>query len=150
MIYADAQNDSNNYNLFKFQMAITVAHEIVHLLTGYLTGKKLPPTPPGVSLPSYGNTNSGESGRYWESQLLGGVVEFYEDKQDALGNKQSGIPYLMDDGRGSAPARLVSIDYVNEFLNSSKLPQPFHPTAKLSLVSRPTASIGRPIYHLNS
>jgi hypothetical protein len=37
-------------------MAITVAHEMVHLLTGYLIGKKLPLTPPGVSLASYGNT----------------------------------------------------------------------------------------------
>jgi hypothetical protein len=45
MIYAEVQNNSNNYNLFNFQMAIIIAHEMVHLLTVYPTGKKLPLTP---------------------------------------------------------------------------------------------------------
>jgi hypothetical protein len=46
MIAAEAQNHSSTYNLFKFQMAITTAHEIVHFLTGFLTGNKLPLTTP--------------------------------------------------------------------------------------------------------
>jgi hypothetical protein len=125
MIYAETQKNSNSYDLFKFQMIITVAHEILHLLTGYLTGKKLPGTPPSISLDSYGNTRTGESGRWWESKVLGGVVEFYEDKKDPLGNMQAGIPWLISGGRSSAEAKLVSMTYVNEFLRGSKLPQPF-------------------------
>jgi hypothetical protein len=126
MIYAETQNNtSNNNNLFKFQMAITIAHEILHHLTGYLTGKQQPGTPPSISLDSYGNTRSGESGRWWESKVLGGVVEFYEDKKDPLGNMQAGIPWLISGGRSSAEARLVSMSYVNEFLRGSKIPQPF-------------------------
>lgn len=69
-----SQGASHSYNMFKFQMAITVAHEVIHHLISYLTGKKQPHTPPGVSLASYGNTATGESGCYWESRLLGGVL----------------------------------------------------------------------------
>ncbi|XXG99471.1 hypothetical protein Hte_005810 [Hypoxylon texense] len=102
----------NNYDRFKFQMVITVAHEIVHLLTGFLTGTARPLTPPGVSL-----RTAGESGRYWESILLGGVVEIFEDGSDPLRERQAGLPYLIEDSENSAPAQLVSTTYITNFLN---------------------------------
>jgi len=123
MIHAESKN-SDSCNMFKFQMAITVAHEVNHFLIGFLTGRMKPPTPPGISLASYGNTSTGESGRHWERMLLGGVVEFYEEIQDPLGNMQAGTPYLIADGRGSAPAWLVSKTYINEFLSGSKFSHP--------------------------
>jgi hypothetical protein len=146
MIGAESQAGSHSYDMFRFQMAITVAHEIIHLLIGYLTGKKQPHTPPEVSLAPYGTMVTGESGRYWESLLLGGVVEFYEDSQDPLGNMQAGTPYLIADGRKSAPARLISTNYVNEFLSSSKLSL-VHPTPTRSPdpALRRTTSIGHSI-----
>ncbi|KAI6085743.1 hypothetical protein F4821DRAFT_239949 [Hypoxylon rubiginosum] len=107
----------DNYNRFKFQMAITVAHEMCHLLTGFLSGSARPPTPPGVSLDNYGDRLKGEAGRYWESILLGGVVEFWEDKNDPLKARQAGMPYIMEDSRSSVPARAVSPTYIHNFLN---------------------------------
>jgi hypothetical protein len=62
--------------LFKFQMVISVAHEILHFLTGFLTGNLKPSTPKGVTAEPYGQPRVGEAGRYWESKLLGGFVEF--------------------------------------------------------------------------
>lgn len=123
MIYVRHQPPNvtgDNYNCFKFQMAITIAHEIVHLLTGFLTGTARPYTPPGVSLGNYGNRNMGESGRYWESILLGGVVEFFEDGNDPLQERQAGRPYLIEDSRNNVPAQLVSTTYINNFLNGRK------------------------------
>ncbi|KAI1208355.1 uncharacterized protein F4807DRAFT_148849 [Annulohypoxylon truncatum] len=110
-----------NYSRFKFQMVISVAHEMVHLLVGYLTGSHSPPTPPGVTLTPFGNTVSGESGRYWESILLGGVVEFYQDRNDPLEARQAGVPWLIQDGRNNVSARMVSMDYINRFLNGNFL-----------------------------
>ncbi|KAI2464994.1 hypothetical protein F4781DRAFT_410821 [Annulohypoxylon bovei var. microspora] len=108
-----------NYSRFKFQMVISVAHEIVHLLVGYLTGTARPLTPPRLTLVAYGNDAVGESGRYWESILFGGVVEFYQDSNDTLQERQAGVPWLVQDGRNNVPARLVSMDYINNFLTGN-------------------------------
>lgn len=107
----------STYNRFKYQMVITLAHELIHCFTGYLTGTAKPLTPRTISLTPYGNRQSGESGRYWESVFLGGVVEFYQDSQDPLGSRQAGIPYLFDDGRGGSRARRISNSYIADFLN---------------------------------
>ncbi|KAI1077177.1 hypothetical protein F5B20DRAFT_583668 [Whalleya microplaca] len=109
----------DNYKLFKYQMGITIAHEIVHLLTGYLTGTARPLTPPRVSLTAYGKSKAGESGRYWESTMLGGVVEFWEDITDPLKERQAGKPYLIKDGRNNVPAKLISMNYINNLLHGN-------------------------------
>ncbi|KAI0892706.1 hypothetical protein F4806DRAFT_499820 [Annulohypoxylon nitens] len=107
----------DNYNKFKFQMVIAVVHEITHILTGYITGQAEPLTPPTVTLELYGDTRKGEAGRHWEGMLLGGVVEFYQDSKDPLGPRQAGIPWLIQDGRNNVVARMISMDYINNFLN---------------------------------
>ncbi|KAK3377449.1 hypothetical protein B0H63DRAFT_511730 [Podospora didyma] len=82
-----------NYLKFKFQMQISVAHEIVHFLTAFLTGSEARRslTPSGVSMRGFTSQPSsehpqgmGESGRYWEGLLLGGVAEFYHDPADPM------------------------------------------------------------------
>ena len=57
-------------------MVIALAHEIFHLLTGFLLGQtEEPHTPPGISLPEFRVDEIGEAGRYWEKLLLGGLSE---------------------------------------------------------------------------
>jgi len=115
-------NSGDNYSLFKFQMAISVAHEIVHFLTGFLTGRitDRPHTPDTVTLQPYGTRARGEAGRYWESIALGGVTEFYLNERDPLRESQAGTPYLLDNGFNSSPAREISLAYIREFVQHSK------------------------------
>ncbi|EWG39681.1 hypothetical protein FVEG_02416 [Fusarium verticillioides 7600] len=77
MVYAREKHEiaGNTYNLFKFQMGVSVAHEIIHLLTGFLTEESRPDTPLGVTMDPFGSRDTGEAGRYWEGILLGGTVE---------------------------------------------------------------------------
>lgn len=110
----------DTYGLLKFQMIITIAHEICHFLTGYLTGSDRPLTPPTVNLAGYGFPRSGEAGRYLEASLFGGVVEFYDDKEDPMGRRQAGVPYLINDGTGNSRAIEISRNYIFEFINGSK------------------------------
>ncbi|RFU25472.1 hypothetical protein B7463_g10867, partial [Scytalidium lignicola] len=123
IVYYRQQSDSDdNYNLFKFQMAISIAHEIVHFLTGFLTGSNSATsgTPRMVVLEPYGNIRTGEAGRFLESILLGGVAEFYFNANDPLGDKQVGNPYLLDDGYPNFPAKPISRTYIDSFLRGSK------------------------------
>jgi len=120
MIYAKEHNSIRNYNRFMFQMGLTAGHEIVHIFSGFLTGANRPNTPPEISLFSYRNMSTGEAGRYWDSESLGGVVEFYEDRKDPLGNKQAGIPYLFGDGHRNSEGRRISDNYIDEFVSRSK------------------------------
>lgn len=112
----------SSYDLFKFQMAISVAHEIVHFLTGFITGTTSPDTPPAVTAEPYDNRDDvGEAGRYWESIFLGGFVEFWSSKSDPLDFRQPGQPYLFSVGSmENATGQLVSMSYVQEFLNERR------------------------------
>ncbi|KAK3682230.1 hypothetical protein B0T22DRAFT_521349 [Podospora appendiculata] len=124
MIHASQQPPDvagDNYDLFRYQMLITMAHEITHFLMGYFTGTGRPFTPPTVSLGRYGDHEMGESGRALEGELLGGVVEFYEDRNDPLGNRQAGVPYLIDDGYSNSRARQISTGYIIDFVNGGKV-----------------------------
>ncbi|KAK4157366.1 hypothetical protein C8A00DRAFT_40211 [Chaetomidium leptoderma] len=109
----------SSYELFKFQMTISVAHEIVHFLTGFITGTILPDTPPAVTAVPYNDRGDvGEAGRYWESMFLGGFVECWSSTSDPLGPRQAGLPYLFNAGsKQSATGQQVSMSYVEEFLN---------------------------------
>ncbi|KAH6988984.1 hypothetical protein BKA56DRAFT_464421, partial [Ilyonectria sp. MPI-CAGE-AT-0026] len=116
---ASKEQAGDTYELLKFQMIVTIAHEICHCLTGYLTGSDRPLTPPTVSLGGYSMPRSGEAGRYFEGSLFGGVVEFYDDKQDPMGRRQAGVPYLIDDGTKSSRAIEISRNYIFEFINGN-------------------------------
>lgn len=123
MINASQQPEriaGDSYEMFRFQLIISVAHEITHFLTGFLTGKERPLTPKAVGLEGYNTRKIGEAGRYWESTLLGGVVEFYQNHSDPLAERQAGTPYLIDDGLPRSPARQISMKYIHDFLRGSK------------------------------
>ncbi|WAO85973.1 Hypothetical protein NCS54_00322700 [Fusarium falciforme] len=85
------------FRTFLFMFAIATAHELTHLFVGYLAqGQDTTQsyTPPTVSYLNYAGPSWGESGRWLESHLFGGSVEFYRDKSDDDG--QAGIPYVLD------------------------------------------------------
>ncbi|KAK4645122.1 hypothetical protein QC761_0059770 [Podospora bellae-mahoneyi] len=119
-----------NYKVFKFQMAITVAHEIVHFLTGLLIDPipRRQYTPPRVTLEIYGDRAKGEAGRFFEKMLLGGVLECYEDPTDRLGDQQAGEPWVFPDSKNSSVGHRVSMAYIHRFINKGLLcPPTAHP-----------------------
>ncbi|KAF5612851.1 uncharacterized protein FSUBG_1081 [Fusarium subglutinans] len=119
MVYAREKHEiaGITYNLFKFQMGISVAHEIIHLLTGFLTGESRPDTPPGVTMDPFGSRDTGEAGRYWEGILLGGIVECWANKNDIMGVRQSGTPYLFETGHSNSNGWRISSTYIESFIN---------------------------------
>ena len=123
MILCHPHRKSNfNYDRFKFQMVISIAHEIVHFLTGFLTGKNAARdlTPPRVGLVPYGSALTGEAGRYWEKLLLGGVAEFYFNPSDPMGKSQAGLPYLFPDGSEPSVGAPIDTDYIEAFVEGCK------------------------------
>ncbi|KAF7536450.1 hypothetical protein G7054_g4585 [Neopestalotiopsis clavispora] len=108
-------DEKDAFESFLFLMSITVAHELVHLFVGFISGNNRPLTPPDVSfLPEDYNTKIrgkpvGESGRAWEAYVLGGTVEAFEQKDNPLGNRQAGTMYLI--GLGGT-AEVVDQDYM--------------------------------------
>ncbi|KAM6523989.1 hypothetical protein FSOLCH5_004596 [Fusarium solani] len=120
MVYAHQQLPQmagDSYIRFKFQMGLSIAHEIVHLLTGFITGDPNPLTPPEVSLLRYGDSEAGEAGRYWEHILFGGVVEFWSFNDDPMNVRQTGTAYFFENGDRDATGYAVSLGYMNEFAN---------------------------------
>ncbi|WAO86976.1 Hypothetical protein NCS54_00426800 [Fusarium falciforme] len=117
MIHAHQRPPPEAYARFKFQLSISIAHEVVHFLTGFLLGSPRSNTPRGVTLQGWGNMRTGEAGRYWEAALLGGVVEFRSDRNDTLGVRQAGTPYLFPNGRHDTPGRRISLSYITEFVD---------------------------------
>ena len=73
--------------------SLAAAHELTHLFVGYLaqgSDDYDTYTPPRVTYLNYGGSASsvlmlGESGRYLESTLFGGSLEFYWDVEDDAG-----------------------------------------------------------------
>ncbi|KAK3293435.1 uncharacterized protein B0H64DRAFT_212934 [Chaetomium fimeti] len=108
----------DSYDLFKFQMVISIAHEMVHLLTGFITGTREPNTPPRITAEPYNNQHDvGEAGRYWESRFLGGFVEFWSEPSNPLRARQAGVPYLFEAGpKRHAVGQRVSMSYIDDFL----------------------------------
>ncbi|KAK5655518.1 hypothetical protein OQA88_5789 [Cercophora sp. LCS_1] len=82
------------WETFTFQLGMCIAHEVVHLLTGFLSTHRLHHTPPNVTALGYGDETTGEAGWYWETRMMGGVLNFYEDRRDPLGVHQAGVPIL--------------------------------------------------------
>ncbi|KAF5004542.1 hypothetical protein FDECE_8974 [Fusarium decemcellulare] len=111
-----------NWETYIFQLGISIAHEIVHFLTRFLTGARFPDTPSGVTYLGFEDNEKGESGRYWEGHLLGGVVDFYEDFRDPLGSLQAGVPmftyaYLENNRQENVRWVRISQDYIRRFID---------------------------------
>ncbi|KKY37576.1 hypothetical protein UCDDA912_g02466 [Diaporthe ampelina] len=103
VLTAAARNDTANLEKALFFLALTVAHEMVHVYFGFLTADEgritpaLTNYPPGLTV---GQMN-GESGRYWESQFIGAITKAYHQPSDPLGLAQAGTLYLCErDDRG--------------------------------------------------
>jgi hypothetical protein len=106
-------------NIFIFQMAISVAYEIIHLLTGFLSGRREPNTPPEIAAVGYvGDGDDGEAGRFWEIEALGGIVEFFADPENPDGPNQAGVPYLFRDLSSGSPVGPIGMDYIQGFAAS--------------------------------
>lgn len=103
--------NNEEYEIWVFRMALSVAHEITHFFTGYLTGNARPLTPPNVSVPGWPR-GEGEAGRAWELETFGGIVEFWSERRDPL---QPGEPIIFEDVRRSTPGYRVSRRYVARF-----------------------------------
>lgn len=120
------------YYIFKFLMIIAMAHELVHFLRGYLLASRSPQTPPKVRVSGYETHPDddlcglprGEAGRFWETILLGGIVESWTNPSikpsDENYRTQAGIPYLLQDGAVTAGARLIPKQTALEFAAGSK------------------------------
>lgn len=89
--------------------AVATTHELTHLFVAYLAQGRDEIdsyTPPSVSYLNYtglrdqaGILLSGESGRWLESRLFGGSIEFYRDISDDHGQVSSiPKPPLLENG----------------------------------------------------
>ncbi|KAG7108352.1 hypothetical protein HYQ44_012505 [Verticillium longisporum] len=96
-----AKKMSARHRSHLFMFSLAMAHELTHLFVAYLAQGNLEDaayTPPEVSFANYGSVPGdagevrGESGRWLESQLWGGAIEFYRDIEDDDG--QTGIPFI--------------------------------------------------------
>ncbi len=109
-------SSTDEFNVYLFQMAISVAHEMGHFLTGFLTGSARPRTPPLVTVPGAG----AEAGYWWEVRALGGIVEFYSDPR-----------------RPNSPGRRASSRYIESLVFGDRgmfSPSGSHPLLPLSEV----------------
>lgn len=101
--------NNEEYERWVFRMALSVAHELTHFFTGYMTGDARPITPPNVSVPGW---PGGEAGRAWERETFGGIVEFWSERRDPL---QPGEPIIFEDLRNNTRGYRVSGSYVERF-----------------------------------
>ena len=95
-------------------MVVSVAHELGHCFTGYITGDPGAVTPPSISVPGL---DGGEAGFYWEAQAFGGVLQMWSDPLRPSDPDQPGIPYLFSDFANSTTKR-ISTNYINHFVNN--------------------------------
>ncbi|KAK5993042.1 hypothetical protein PT974_06469 [Cladobotryum mycophilum] len=89
---ADA-NDTRDWSKFLFLMSLSIAHELVHMFIGYLTGDSSRDTPPQVDYRPQASGSRGESGRAWEREMFGFLTEAVYDPNDRRGLAQAGVFY---------------------------------------------------------
>ncbi|KAL2196943.1 hypothetical protein P885DRAFT_37184 [Corynascus similis CBS 632.67] len=72
---ADSPTMKMRFKTLHVRLSLTVAHELVHAFNLYLIRDRRKHTPPGVTAGGYGNSAVGESGRFWERELTGGIID---------------------------------------------------------------------------
>lgn len=73
-------DDNKEVRRFSFIIANVIFHEICHLLSNFLTkGRILTPAQFNAQIDGYVEKGIGEAGRYIETILYGGTLEFYRD-----------------------------------------------------------------------
>ncbi|KAI0472893.1 hypothetical protein GGR56DRAFT_652355 [Xylariaceae sp. FL0804] len=80
------------------RLGITMAHELCHLFTNYLTLCFDVHTPPGVTYGPYGAANVGESGRRWEGYAFGGFIDMRNGRDGekiAARDRQCNVAYVL-------------------------------------------------------
>jgi hypothetical protein len=131
LLYARELTNSRDYQVFKFQLSMTIAHEIVHFLTGTLINvSQRQVTPPAVTSSAYGHRRGGEAGRYWEANFLGGFVEFWSSpRSQRPHSREAGEAILFspspDKLTRPKKGRSVSMSYIEEFNQKSKSDRSF-------------------------
>jgi len=105
-------NSDWEYQKFLFQMTISVAHEIMHFLTAFITGDGRPVTPDTVGVVGY----EGEIGHLWESRAIGGHVEFYSDPQPSTTSPRAGVPFIFTDMSLAAYGKEVPEQFIQRFV----------------------------------
>ncbi|RSL56221.1 hypothetical protein CEP54_008975 [Fusarium duplospermum] len=118
MASAAREAKPTRWRTFLFKFAIATAHELTHLFVGYLAqGQDTTQsyTPPTLSYLNYAGPSWGESGRWLESRLFGGSIEFYRDVSDDDGQRKAGIPYVLD---SNALARKIQSDCVRQLVTN--------------------------------
>ena len=87
-MYSNDRHDYDNreYRTFLFIFANTFFHETCHLFTTFLT-KGREATPPHVApqVKEYSTMDKGEFGRYMETVVYGGTLEYYRDPTRGVG-----------------------------------------------------------------
>ena len=76
------RNDYDNKQLrtFNFILANAIFHELCHLFSTFLTkGRILTPPHLNAQIKGYVEEHRGEAGRYMETTLFGGTLEFSRD-----------------------------------------------------------------------
>ncbi|KAK3941400.1 hypothetical protein QBC46DRAFT_340533 [Diplogelasinospora grovesii] len=153
------RNDQQNSNAderkavetFKFLMAITLAHEMVHFFIGFLAGSTIPCTPPSITGARLRHNHTddsgneiGESGYAWEKCAFGGKVVAIEDVNHPLGGRQAGVLVLK---KGNDTGRLIRHDWEQDSIEKKAiLPRPtidFKRLTRQNLASRTPMNVVR-------
>lgn len=87
LLAKESPTEKEHFKTIHLRLSITMAHELVHLYNLFLQRQRYQHTPPDVSYGGYGDKRTGESGRYWEWHIFGGVVEMRDnaDKMEIIG-----------------------------------------------------------------
>ena len=87
-IYSTDRNDYDNreFRTFLFIFANAFFHETCHLFTTFLTqGRTATPPHIGAQVEGYSRNNKGEFGRYMETVVFSGTLEYYRDPTRGVG-----------------------------------------------------------------
>ncbi|KAK4222243.1 hypothetical protein QBC38DRAFT_460590 [Podospora fimiseda] len=92
LMLADSEIDKadEEFEKLMFLLAISAAHELVHVFLGYLVGYDDVLTPQAAQWPGQPLLSKGEAGRTWEGYLMGFQLLAFHDPQSRFGEYQAG------------------------------------------------------------
>ncbi|KAF4468893.1 hypothetical protein FALBO_4209 [Fusarium albosuccineum] len=130
---ADSNRMARRHKGFQFMFAVATAHELCHAFVAYLSQNEVELggyTPPNVSYLNYqvqystARGPNGESGRWFESILFGGSIEFYRNERDDHG--QVGIAHVLNQEATAFP---IDPAFINGMVQSPPVFQFPFPTS---------------------